>query len=140
VGLYLMVGTTDRDCWQGRGEGFNAFRSKDLQTWEGPLPAFRPPVGFWARNGHLLMLWSGMGRQGYAMAIARSVSGSVVGPWTEDPEPIYGRDGGHGRFFRSFDGRLMMTLHTPNRTPHERPVFILLEEAAEGFRAAPARQ
>ena len=45
-GLYLMVGTTDRNCWQGQAEGFNAFVSKDLKSWDGPIAAFRPPAGF----------------------------------------------------------------------------------------------
>ncbi len=272
-GLYLMVGTTDRNCWQGQAEGFNAFLSRDLNAWEGPIPAFRPPPGFWAdrnfwapevhryqgrfflfasfkadnvcrgtqilvadqpqgpyrvhsdgpvtprqwecldgtlhvdaagrpwmvfchewvqvgdgeicamplapdlrapagdpvllfraseapwpvrigtppgpqgivtdgpflfraRNGHLLMLWSSAGRQGYAMGLARSPSGAVTGPWTQDPEPVFARDGGHGMLFRTFDGKLMMTLHTPNRTPDERAVFIPLEETESGFRLA----
>jgi beta-xylosidase len=269
--LYVMVGTTDTNCWQGQAQGFNAYTSKDLQAWDGPLPAFRPPPGFWsalnywapeahryegryylfasfkadgvcrgtqilvadqatgpylphsagpvtprdwecldgtlhvdaqgtpwmvfchewvqvgdgemcampltpdlraaaakpvllfhaseapwavrigtapgpqgvvtdgpflyrARNGHLLMLWSSMGRDGYAMGVARSASGSITGPWTQDPQPIYGRDGGHGMVFRALDGRLMMTLHTPNQSPNERPVFIPLEETDDGFR------
>jgi beta-xylosidase len=274
-GIYVMVGTTDTNCWQGQGQGFNAFTSKDLKTWEGPQAAFRPPPGFWstinywapeahcyqgryflfasfkadgvcrgtqilaadqatgpyvphsdgpvtprdwecldgtlhldrqgtpwmvfchewvqvgdgemcampltrdlraaagkpvllfhasdapwavrigtapgpqglvtdgpflysARNGHLLMLWSSMGRDGYAMGVARSASGNIAGPWTQDAQPIYARDGGHGMVFRTLAGRLMMTLHTPNQTPNERPVFIPLEETDDGFRVVPA--
>jgi len=32
-------------------------------------------------------------------------------------------DAGHGMVFRAFDGRLLVAVHTPNRTPDERPVF-----------------
>lgn len=81
-------------------------------------------------QGQLLMLWSSFGDQGYAMGLARSASGALHGPWTQQPAPLYGRDGGHGMIFRTFDGRLMLTLHTPNATPHERPVFLPLREAA----------
>ena len=30
--------------------------------------------------------------------------------------------------FRAFDGRLMVAVHTPNRTPDERPVFMEVKE------------
>jgi hypothetical protein len=46
-GMYYLFGTTDKNCW-GAGTGFDTYRSKDLALWEGPLPAFRPPSGFWA--------------------------------------------------------------------------------------------
>lgn len=36
--------------------------------------------------------------------------------------------------FRALDGRLLLTLHTPNRTPEERAVFIELEEVSGGLR------
>jgi arabinan endo-1,5-alpha-L-arabinosidase len=44
---YYLFGTTDTDAWEGRGQGFNCFKSKDLENWEGPFAAFRPPAGFW---------------------------------------------------------------------------------------------
>ncbi len=86
-------------------------------------------------NGTLLMLWSSRGAQGYAMGVARSETGLVTGPWTQEPEALWAADGGHGMIFRTFDGRLMLTLHRPNRTPAERPVFIEIEETAASVRA-----
>ena len=80
------------------------------------------------KNGELVMLWSSMGTQGYAMGIARSTTGSILGPWVQDPKPIYEQDGGHGMMFRTFDGRLILTFHTPNNTPDERPIFLELNE------------
>ncbi|MCO6453606.1 MAG: family 43 glycosylhydrolase [Caldilineales bacterium] len=47
---YFMFGTTDRDCWRGPGQGFDCYRSEDLQIWDGPIPAFRPPSDFWAEK------------------------------------------------------------------------------------------
>ena len=47
-GFYYLFGTTDRNCWEGTGQGFDCYRSKDLYQWEGPIPAFRPPPSFWA--------------------------------------------------------------------------------------------
>lgn len=46
--LYYLYGTTDEIPWGDHpGTGFDTYRSRDLIHWEGPFPAFRPPVGFW---------------------------------------------------------------------------------------------
>lgn len=268
---YYLFGTTDKDCWGGPGTGFDCYRSKDLENWDGPIAAFRPPHGFWAntnfwapevhayngrfymfasfkadnryrgtqilvsdkpegpyspitdgpitpdnwqcldgtlyvdenkdpwivfchewvqvRNGGmyamrlsrdlksraakpvflfnateapwvlpnapkhdglkrefpgyvtdgpylfktskgtLLMLWSSFGKDGYAMGLARSSTNTIVGPWEQIAEPIWGKDGGHGMIFKAFDGRLFLTLHKPNNTPMERPFWAEIEEA-----------
>lgn len=86
------------------------------------------PFLYRTKSNALLMLWSSKGDQGYTMGIARSETGNILGPWIQEPEPIYGKDGGHGMFFKTFDGRLMMTIHTPNQTPNERPIFIEVVE------------
>ncbi|NLW56625.1 MAG: family 43 glycosylhydrolase [Firmicutes bacterium] len=267
-GLYYLYGTTDPNCWGEQAVGFDAYTSKDLQEWEGPIPVFRPEPGFWAdrnfwapevfsynggyymlasfkaegvcrgtqilvaetpagpftphsqgpvtprdwecldgtlhldRQGdswlvfcrewvqivdgeiwaqrldrnlqrtvgvpvllfkastapwsrplrrrfdgvekdgfvtdgpflyqtagrELLMLWSSWGEEGYALGIARSADGKILGPWRHEAEPLYKQDGGHGMVFTTFDGRLMLTLHSPNRTPEERPRFFPLTE------------
>jgi len=287
---YYLFGTTDKNCWSGPPEGFDCYRSHDLEEWEGPFPAFRPPEGFWGelnfwapevhpyrgrfymfasfkaegryrgtqilvaddpagpyvaltdrpvtpenwecldgtlyvdenetpwvvfchewvqvhnggvcathlrddltgvagrpvhlfnaseapwvrktngptapaakplapdpatgsapahrfpcyvtdgpflyrtRTGRLLMLWSSHGAEGYAMGIARSLSGEITGPWEQEPEPIWGRDGGHGMIFRAFDGRLFITVHSPNQTPLERPFFSEIEDLGDTVR------
>lgn len=49
--LYYLYGTTDPfPCTEQPGIGFDVYRSRDLRTWEGPFPAFRPPAGFWATH------------------------------------------------------------------------------------------
>jgi beta-xylosidase len=47
---YYMFGTTDKNCWRGPGQGFNCYKSKDLCTWDGPIPAFRPSNHFWGKE------------------------------------------------------------------------------------------
>ena len=273
---YFLFGTTDTNAWNGPAQGFDCYRSHDLENWEGPIPAFRPPTGFWSntnfwapevhcfngryymfasfkaprryrgtqilaadvpqgpylpisdgpvtppdwecldgtlhvgyqgvpwlvfchewvqihngaiyampltadltqpagkpvllfnaseapwvkrrtwpenngeyrfptyvtdgpflfrtRNKSLLMLWSSVGEHGYAMGIARSGSGYITGPWTQDAEPIWSKDGGHGMIFRTFDERLMLTLHHPNRTPEERALFRELADTGSGIK------
>lgn len=258
---YVLFGTTDPHPWEGPGVGFDCYESTDLVTWRGPIPAFRPPTGFWATthfwapevhpyrgryflfasfagegrlrgtqilvadsptgpyrewsdgpvtparwqcldgtlhvdeagdpwivychewlqvhdgamiaqrlspdlrealgrphylfsaseapwsrpggpagasfpsyvtdgpwlhrltDGALVMLWSSSGEQGYAMGLARSESGTVLGPWRQETEPLWREDGGHGMLTTTLDGRLLLSLHQPNDYPNERTVL-----------------
>lgn len=45
---YYLFGTTDSDPWNGPGEGFLVYASRDLENWSEPTCAFRPPEDFWA--------------------------------------------------------------------------------------------
>jgi arabinan endo-1,5-alpha-L-arabinosidase len=84
-------------------------------------------------DGRLLMLWSTIGYEGYAMGYAVSESGGIRGPWKQSPQAIYAKDGGHGMLFRDFAGRLHMTLHHPNNSPDERPMWLEVYESETGL-------
>ncbi|WP_040950098.1 glycoside hydrolase family 43 protein [Gorillibacterium massiliense] len=88
-------------------------------------------------SGELIMLWSSGGTKGYTMGIARSLSGKVTGPWKQGTQPLFGEDGGHGMIFRDLDGRLRMTIHSPNAHPMERPVIFELIEQEDRLTLAP---
>ncbi len=275
LGKYFLFGTTDRDCWNGQATGFDVYSGSDLESWDGPFPAFRPGSGFWAdRNfwapeshaysgkyylfasfksadaargtqilvadraegpylphsdgpvtprdwecldgtfhvddsgdpwivfchewiqvgdgevrarrlsrdlreglgesillfraseavwtrpprsktrtigpgarvtdgpflwrtkaGDLFMLWSSFSEKGYSMGLARSESGAIGGPWIQEKAPIADTDSGHGMLFRSLEGKIFMTIHAPNDTPRERPVFVEVEERDGSIRA-----
>lgn len=45
---YYLYGTTGSEAWTNAATGVDYYTSSDLQNWEGPFPAFRPPAGFWA--------------------------------------------------------------------------------------------
>lgn len=45
-------------------------------------------------DGRLLMVWSSMGEEGYALGVASSASGSVFGPWHQSEQALWPRDGG----------------------------------------------
>ncbi|MCY0880096.1 MAG: glycoside hydrolase family 43 protein [Firmicutes bacterium] len=85
-------------------------------------------------DGSLYLLWSSFTDKGYALGGARSPSGRIEGPWIQEARPIYDEDGGHGMVFRGLDGQLRLALHRPNRTPHERARFFLVEEEAGRLR------
>jgi len=81
------------------------------------------PFMFTTGSGGLLMLWSGFSKDGYAMGTARSTTGGLDGEFVQDEKLLFSKDGGHGMVFRGLDGGLRVTLHTPNDTPMERPMF-----------------
>jgi beta-xylosidase len=85
------------------------------------------------KDGTLLMLWSSYGPSKYAVGIARSESGSVFGPWVQQPEPLWSDDGGHPMLFETFDGRLAMVIHQPNRRV-ERARFFEIEDLGNTLR------
>lgn len=92
------------------------------------------PFLFRTSSGELCMLWAGFIDNRYALGLARSSSGQLSGPWLHKAEPLYRNDGGHGMVFRDFNGELILTLHSPNRTPDERPIFLQLSEEDRGIK------
>lgn len=103
------------------------------------------PFLYKARNGELLLLWSSYsapsysetGLGGYTVAIARSASGRIEGPWRHDDRLFMDRNAGHSSLFRDFDGGLWISTHYPD-TPHgqERPLFLRVEELENGLALA----
>lgn len=99
--------------------------SKDAHIRERVMPNYVTD-GPWLHRlstGTLLMLWSSFGEQGYALGVARSACG-IMGPWTQEPQPLFAQDGGHGMLFTCPDGARRLSVHQPNHPPHERPHFI----------------
>jgi beta-xylosidase len=45
---YYLYGTTGSETWGTSATGIDYYTSTDLENWDGPLPAFRPPQGFWS--------------------------------------------------------------------------------------------
>ncbi len=82
----------------------------------------------------LLMLWSSFGEEGYAMGVAVSASGSVLGPWVQQDEPLWARNGGHGMVFADHEGETRLVFHWPNETPDERVRTARVTVEADGIR------
>ncbi len=114
------------DLSRAAGEPRTLFHASDA-PWARPLRDQRSYVTdgpfLFREEGKLCMLWSSFGAEGYAMGIAESESGLVTGQWRQRPQPFFAKDGGHGMRFKTFDGRLLCTIHQPN-TPDEHPVFL----------------
>lgn len=115
-----------------------------------PVELFRADDAKWAKNGvtdgcwmyrtadgQLLMLWSNWDSAGYCVGIARSAGGAVEGPWTQDERLLYSKsmtgtyDGGHGMLFTALDGKMYLSIHSPNSPAGDRmevPIFVPVRE------------
>ena len=86
-----------------------------------------------SKSGKLFMIWSSFSETGYTVGIAISDSGRLAGPWRQQDEPLFTEDGGHGSLFHTFDGKLMMVLHSPNDR-NARPRLFEMEDTGETLR------
>ncbi len=85
------------------------------------------------KTGKLYMIWASFRNGVYTEGIAISASGKLAGPWTQQAKPLYTNDGGHGMLFTTFDGKLMMVLHSPNGR-EARPRLFEMEDTGETLR------
>ncbi len=79
------------------------------------------------QEGKLECLWASFSEGGYTEGVAVSDNGEIDGHFTQ-AEPLFLDDGGHGMVFRSLEGKLYLTLHSPNEHLKERPRFYPLTE------------
>ncbi|AVR45585.1 glycoside hydrolase [Christiangramia fulva] len=70
------------------------------------------PFLFKTQTGKLGMLWTSWVFNKYTQGVAYSKSGTIDGPWEQQKEPITPPNFGHGMLFRTFDGELLMALHS----------------------------
>lgn len=84
------------------------------------------PWLFRTGTGRLGMIWTSWIFDRYTMGVAYSKSGTLRGPWIQEPNPITPPDHGHGMIFRDFDGSYKLSLHSHasvNGRYIRRPVF-----------------
>ncbi len=70
------------------------------------------PFVFRTSSGRLGILWTSWVRDVYTQGVAYSLSGTLKGPWIQEPEPITPPNYGHGMIFHTFDGRTLMSIHS----------------------------
>ena len=99
-GKFVLFGTSDGNVWGGPATGFDCYTSHDLERWDGPIAAFRPPPGFWADtqfwapevyalDGRFFMLAtlaasSGSRPRGVSVLVSDSPTGPYQ-PWSDGP-------------------------------------------------------
>lgn len=82
----------------------------------------------------LVMFWSSFLSGCYAIGMAVSESGRLVGPWKHLDTLLFEKDGGHGMLFKSMTGGIYFALHQPNSPGLERPCFFEIKKENVGYR------
>jgi beta-xylosidase len=136
-GTVEMIQLKD-DLSETVGEPIHLFDGSDA-TWSRKSPQYHchvtdGPYLYRSKSGKLFMIWSSFGAHGYTTGVAVSTSGKLRGPWTQQTEPLFADDGGHGMIFKRFDGQTMLVLHQPNKRPLERGRLFELEDTGETLR------
>lgn len=102
------------------GKGQVLFRASD-SPWskeyeeDGNLVPNKVSDGPWlfrTQTGKLGMLWTSWIHDVYAQGVAYSESGTLDGPWQHEKELITPPNFGHGMMFRTFGGKLLMSVHS----------------------------
>ncbi|MGI4738652.1 MAG: glycoside hydrolase family 43 protein [Janthinobacterium lividum] len=83
------------------------------------------PWVFRTKTGRLGMLWTSWVYDVYTQGVAYSASGTLAGPWRQEPTPLTPPNYGHGMLFRTFEGKWLLSLHSHldnkgdyHRVPH----------------------
>jgi hypothetical protein len=102
------------------GEGKILFRAHDA-PWSKerdkdgnviPNKVTDGPWLFLTQTGKLGMLWTSWVFDVYTQGVAYSESGTLDGPWIQEEEPVTPPNFGHGMMFRTFEGKLLMSVHS----------------------------
>lgn len=70
------------------------------------------PFLFTTSTGRLGMIWTSWVYDKYTQGVAYSQSGTLDGPWLQEPAPITPPNYGHGMLFTDFKGNQLMALHS----------------------------
>jgi hypothetical protein len=120
-GTMEMVALT-KDLSKVKGKPKTLFKATDanwvkkldtVKAWNTDGYITDGPWFYRTKSGKLLMLWSSFGNKGYAVGIAESSNGKLTGKWTQK-ERLFETDGGHAMIFKTFEGKMILTLHQPN--------------------------
>ncbi len=83
------------------------------------------PYLFNTGTGRLGMIWTSWVNDVYTQGVAYSESGTLDGPWKQEPNPITPPNFGHGMLFKTLQGKWMMSVHSHksingryHRVPH----------------------
>ena len=87
-------------------------RDDNKEGIEKPNRVTDGPYLFKTDTGKLGMIWTSWIYTDYTMGVAYSESGTVEGPWIQEPEPIMPPNYGHGMLFKDFNGRNLLSLHS----------------------------
>ena len=89
------------------------------------------PQMFRTQTGKLGMLWSGWGEERYLNLVCYSESGTIAGPWVQEPKPFLGNNSGHGMLFRTFEGKLIYVVHHVEGNGPRKPQYWNVDDSGD---------
>ena len=89
------------------------------------------PQMFRTQTGKLGMLWSGWGEERYLNLVCYSESGTIAGPWIQEPKPFLGNNSGHGMLFRTFEGKLIYVVHHVEGNGPRKPQYWNVDDSGD---------
>ena len=89
------------------------------------------PQMFRTQTGKLGMLWSGWGDERYLQLVCYSESGTIDGPWVQEPKPFLGNNSGHGMLFRTFEGKLIYLVHHVDGNGPRKPQYWNVDDSGD---------
>lgn len=100
----------------------------------GPNVVTDGPWLFRTQTGRLGMIWTSWVGKDYTMGVAYSQSGTLDGPWIQEPKPLTPPNYGHGMLFHDWKGRLLLSVHSHEvvgRRYVRRPHFFLMDDESD---------
>ena len=97
-------------------------RERYADGTEGPNKVTDGPYLFRTGTGRLGMVWTSWHFGDYTQGVAYSESGTLDGPWVQEPEPITPPNYGHSMLFRTFEGQWLMSVHSHNKDARGRTI------------------
>lgn len=122
------------------GEPRTICRASDGRAWNTSSVTDGPYI-FRTQTGRLGMIWTSWRGDVYVQGVSYSDNGRLDGKWTHEPMPITPDNHGHGMLFRTFDGRLLMSIHSnrtidsANQIFERHPVFFVMDDSDDELRA-----
>jgi len=120
-----LSGTTGKGTILFRASNSPWSREKNDKGNDVPNKVTDGPFVFRTKTGKLGMLWTSWIYDVYTQGVAYSASGTLDGPWIQEPQPITPPNFGHGMLLRTLEGKLLMAVHSHKkvdgrtiRTPH----------------------
>lgn len=120
------------------GEGVVMTRAHDA-TWN-TSPVTDGPYLFRTQTGRLGMIWTSWHGDRYVQGVAYSSTGKLNGPWKHEPLPITPDNYGHGMLFRTFEGQLLMSIHSHRNINldaqhfERHPVLFVMDDSGDRLR------
>lgn len=121
-----------------QGEAVVMTRAHDAE-WN-TSPVTDGPYLFRTQTGHLGMIWTSWHGDRYVQGVAYSSTGKLSGPWVHEPLPITPDNYGHGMLFRTFEGQLLMSIHSHRninldvQSFERHPVLFVMDDSGDRLR------